>query len=133
MLWDYKMVPSDLTKSQKQLLKQFITWPQAPVFFLTGRTALSAFHLRHRLLENLDFFTGEEIEVESILTFLRPLPKVKELEIEKKFDRKRYFEYPDKGANLLNMKKECSGKEMANFFKGLARRLIRESIEREKF
>jgi len=33
---------------------------------------------------------------------------------------------------ILNMKKECQGREMATFFKGLARKLIKKSIEKEK-
>lgn len=218
---------SVLTEQQKILLKQFIAWPQASVFYLTGGTALSAFYLHHRLSEDLDFFTGEDVEAESVLTFLRSIPKVKELKMERKFDRKiflisyiggkqlrteftkypfktiypfkiveglqvdskgdilanklmalterkdikdfvdiffilkefpelsidemierteqkfgikgltyilqgRFLECPRKGLELLNMKKECQGKEMATFFKRLARRLIRKSIEKEE-
>ncbi len=216
-----------LTKQQKILLKQFIAWPQASLFYLTGGTALSAFYLHHRLSEDLDFFTEGDVETESILTFLHSIPKVKELEMEKKFDRRiflisyldgdqlraeftkypfkpinpfkrvegiqvdskedilvnklmaltdrkeikdyvdiyfilkgssalsidgvieraeqkfgikglgyilqgRFLECPEKGVEHLNMKKECLGKEMTTFFKGLARRLIRKSIEKEK-
>lgn len=216
-----------LTEPQKMLLKKFIAWPQSSIFYLTGGTALSAFYLYHRLSEDLDFFTKEEIEAESILSFLRSLPKVKELEMERKFDRRiflishlggnqlraeftkypfkpinpfkkvggiqvdsiedilvnklmalterkdikdyvdiyfilkespklsmydmiekaqqkfgikglgyilqgRFLECPEKGVELLNMKKEYNGKEMANFFKRLARRLIRKSIEKEE-
>lgn len=218
---------SILTEQQKILLKQFVVWPQASVFYLTGETALSAFYLRHRLSEDLDFFTQEDVEAESILTFLRSIPKVRELEMERKFDRKiflinylnggqlrteftkypfktinpfeivegiqvdskgdilvnklmalterkdikgyvdiyfilkespelsidemiekteekfgikglmyilqgRFLECPEKGVEWLNMKKECQGKEMATFLKGLARRLIRKSIGKEK-
>jgi len=218
---------SILTKQQKVLLKQFITWPQASMFYLTGGTALSAFYLHHRLSEDLDFFTEGDIEAESILTFLRSIPGVKELEMERKFDRKiflisylagsqlrtEFTKYPFKTINafkivegiqvdskgdilanklmaltdrkdikdyvdiyfilkespelsidemiekteqkfgikgltyilqgkfleslgsapeLLNMKKEYHGKEMNTFFKGLARKLIRMSIEEGK-
>jgi len=218
---------SILTEQQKILLKQFIVWPQASVFYLSGGTALSAFYLHHRLSEDLDFFTEGDVEAESILTFLRSIPKVQELEMERKFDRKiflisylggdqlrteftkypfktinpfkivdgiqidskgdilvnklmaltdrkdikdyvdiyfilkespelsidemivkteqkfgikgltyilqgRFLECPGKGLELLNMKKEYQSKEMATFFKGLARRLIKKSIEKEK-
>lgn len=218
---------SILTKQQKILLKQFIAWPQASVFYLTGGTALSAFYLHHRLSEDLDFFTEEDVEAESILIFLRSIPEVKELEMERKFDRKiflisylggnqlrteftkypfktinpfkivegiqvdskgdilinklmaltdrkdikdyvdiyfilkeypelsidemiekteqkfgikglcyilqgRFLECPEKGVELLSMKKECQEMEMATFFKGLARKLIKRSIEEEK-
>lgn len=218
---------SILTEQQRILLKQFIVWPQASEFYLTGGTALSAFYLHHRLSEDLDFFTEGDVEAESILTFLRSIPKVQELEMERKFDRKiflisylggdqlrteftkypfktinpfeivegiqvdskgdilvnklmaltdrkdikdyfdiyfilkespelsidemiekteqkfgikglryilqgRFLECPQKGVELLNMKKECQGKKMAAFFKELARRLIKKSIEKEK-
>jgi len=216
-----------LTEQQKILLRQFIAWPYASVFYLTGGTALSAFYLHHRLSEDLDFFTEEDVEAELILTFLRSIPKVQELKIERKFDRKtflvsylsgdqlraeftkypfktinsfktvegiqvdsmgdilvnklialtdrkdikdyvdiyfilkeypelsidemiekteqkfgikgleyilqgRFLECPEKGLELLNMKKKCQAEEMAAFFKGLTRGLIKKSIEKEK-
>jgi predicted nucleotidyltransferase component of viral defense system len=218
---------SILTEQQKILLKQFIVWPQASVFYLTGGTALSAFYLHHRLSEDLDFFTEGNVEAESILTFLRSISKVRRLEMERKFERKtfligylggdqlraeftkysfktihpfkmvdgiqvdsqgdilvnklmaltdrkdikdyvdiyfilkespelsmdkmiekaehkfgirgltyilqgRFLECPEKGVELLNMKKDCQGKEVAAFFKKLGRRLVRKSIETEK-
>ncbi len=216
-----------LTKHQKILLKHFAEFPGASNFYVTGGTALSAFYLRHRLSEDLDFFTEDEVEIEPILPFLRSLPEIQDLNLERKFDRKifiirykdaeyskveftkypfktikpfkkvggiqvdsvldilanklmaltdrkdakdyvdiyfilkeypnlsvdemiemteqkfgmkglvyilqgRFLESPGKGVELLNMMKKCQGKEMATFFKGLARRLIRRSIEKEK-
>jgi len=216
-----------LTERQKILLKEFIVWPHASVFYLNGGTALSAFYLHHRLSEDLDFFTEEDVEAEPILTFLRSLPQVQGLKIERKFDRKiflisylggdqlraeftkypfrtinpfktvegiqvdskldilvnklmaltdrkdikdyvdiyfvikacpelsidemiekteqkfgikglgyilqgRFLECPEKGVELLNMKKGCQAEEMAAFFKGMARKLIKKSIETEK-
>jgi len=44
----------------------------------------------------------------------------------------RFLECPEKGVELLNMMKKCRGKEMATFFKGLARKLIEKSIEKEE-
>jgi predicted nucleotidyltransferase component of viral defense system len=216
-----------LTKHQKILLKYFAEFPGASKFYVTGGTALSAFYLRHRLSEDLDFFTGDEVEIEPILAFLKLLPEVQDLNLERKFDRKifvihyieteslrveftkypfkrikpfkkvegiqvdsildilankliastdrkdikdyvdiyfilkecpelsidemidkteqkfgikglgyilqgRFLECPEKGVELLNMMKKCQGEEMATFFKGLARRFIRKSIEKEK-
>ncbi len=216
-----------LTKHQKILLKHFAVFPGASKFYITGGTALSAFYLGHRLSEDLDFFTGDEVEIEPVLAFLKSLPEVQDLNLERKFDRKifvihygaaeflrveftkypfkrikpfekvegiqvdsildilanklvaltdrkdikdyvdiyfilkespklsigemiekteqkfgikglryilqgRFLECPQKGIDLLNMKKEYQGKEMATFFKGLARRLIKKSIEKEK-
>lgn len=212
-----------LTKHQKILLRHFAEWPGASKFYITAGTALSAFFLRHRLSEDLDFFTEEEVETELILAFLKSLPEVQDLNLERKFDRKifiiryrdagylkveftkypfktikpfkrvegiqvdsildilankfmaltdrkdvkdyvdiyfilrdcpkpsidemveateqkfgikglryilqgRFLECPEKGVELLNMKKECQDQEMAVFFKGLARKLIKKSI-----
>ena len=80
-----------LTEQQKILLKQFMVWPHASVFYLTGGTVLSAFYLHHRLSEDLDFFTEDDVEAEPILTFLRSIPEVQELKIERKFDRKIFL------------------------------------------
>jgi len=215
-----------LTKHQKTLLAHFKRWSECTKFYITGGTALSAFYLRHRLSEDLDFFFVDEVEIEPILTFLKSLPEVQDLNLERQFDRKifiiryedaeslkveftkypfktikpfkkvegiqvdsmpdilanklmaltdrkdakdyvdiyfilkespnlsvyeviemteqkfgikglgyilqgRFLGCPEKGVELLNMKKDCQGKEMAAFFKGLARRLIRKSIEKE--
>lgn len=46
-----------LTKFQEKLLKELSITPIKGSFFLTGGTALSAFYLRHRFSEDLDFFT----------------------------------------------------------------------------
>lgn len=216
-----------LTKHQKTLLAHFKRWSECTKFYITGGTALSAFYLRHRLSEDLDFFFVDEVEIEPILTFLRSLPEIQDLNLERKFDRKifiiryedaeslkveftkypfktikpfkkvegiqvdsvldilanklmaltdrkeakdyvdvyfilkespnlsvdemiemteqkfgikglvyilqrRFLEGPEKGVEFLNMKKDCQGKEMAVFFKGLARKLIKKSVEAEK-
>lgn len=213
-----------LTKDQKSLLGNLQRWPQSSKFYLTGGTALSAFYLQHRLSEDLDFFTEDDVETESILSFLKTLPEVRDLNLERKFDRKifiirysdgealrveftkypfkrirsfqrvegiqvdsmldilanklmaltdrkdtkdyvdiyfilkecpnlsvdqmidlaehkfgikglryilqgRFLECPEKGVELLNMKKDCQGREMATSFKALARKLIKESLE----
>ena len=110
LLWDYRETPDDknmrkhgrrevdviennpiLTEQQKIFLKRFAAWPSGSVFYLTGGTALSAFYLRHRLSEDLDFFTEGDVDTELILTFLRSLPEVEELESERKLDRKIFL------------------------------------------
>ena len=48
-----------LTPFQKQLLKAIGESPLADNFYLTGGTALSAFYLRHRFSEDLDFFSAD--------------------------------------------------------------------------
>jgi predicted nucleotidyltransferase component of viral defense system len=80
-----------LTKHQKILLRHFAEWVGASKFYVTGGTALSAFYLRHRLSEDLDFFTKDEAETEPILAFLKSLPEVQDLHLERKFDRKIFI------------------------------------------
>jgi len=48
-----------LTPFQKTLLKHIGQSPLAENFYLTGGTALAAFYLKHRLSEDLDFFTPD--------------------------------------------------------------------------
>ena len=47
-------------------------------FYLTGGTALSEFYLRHRLSEDLDLFSEEEVKPGMIEAFLKKIsPKLK--------------------------------------------------------
>jgi hypothetical protein len=48
---------SILTPLQRDFLNAFFARPAAQKFFLTGGTALAAFHLYHRYSEDLDLFT----------------------------------------------------------------------------
>lgn len=45
-------------------------------FYLTGGTALAQFHLRHRLSEDLDFFSEEEFSPYLIQAFVKKLIKI---------------------------------------------------------
>jgi hypothetical protein len=62
-----------LRPGQKQLLAAFSRSPLAGSFYLSGGTALAAFHLGHRLSDDLGFFTEREVPVEAVLEFLRGL------------------------------------------------------------
>jgi hypothetical protein len=53
--------PSLLTALQRDFLKRFFATPIGPRFFLTGGTALAAFHLQHRLSVDLDLFTLDDL------------------------------------------------------------------------
>lgn len=59
-----------LTNLQKKILSLFTRISDQDVFYLTGGTALSAFFLKHRKSNDLDFFTQVE---EVILVFSRKL------------------------------------------------------------
>ncbi|MEW6214634.1 MAG: nucleotidyl transferase AbiEii/AbiGii toxin family protein [Nitrospirota bacterium] len=80
-----------LTEKQKILLEKFAEWPQASQFYMTGGTALSAFYLQHRLSEDVDFFTEENVEIEAVLSFLQSIPDIRDLRLERKFDRKIFL------------------------------------------
>ena len=59
----------ELATKDKQITKRF---------YLTGGTALSEFYLRHRLSEDLDFFSEKEISPRLVEAFLQKVaPKIK--------------------------------------------------------
>lgn len=91
-----------LTPNQKVLLSAFRKSPLKTVFYLTGGTALAAFYLRHRFSEDLDFFSDQETSVEEILGFLNSLSGIRDIQFEKKFDR-RLFLLNDSNGNVLKV------------------------------
>lgn len=44
-------------------------------FYLTGGTALAEYYLRHRLSEDLDFFSEHEVEPEAVMSVLKKIQK----------------------------------------------------------
>ena len=80
-----------LTPEQKSLLHSFSASDLRFSFYLTGGTALSAFYLSHRLSEDLDFFSEEQVGVETLLSFLKSVPDVVHVQYERKFDRKMFL------------------------------------------
>ena len=84
-----------LTLEQKEFLISFMQSELNSLFYLTGGTSLSAFYLQHRLSEDLDFFTEQDVDIENILVFLRSIPAIKQISYERKYDRKIFLlEYP---------------------------------------
>jgi len=77
-----------------------MSWPQASRFYLSGGTSLSAFYLEHRLSEDLDFFTEDEVEVEPAIAFLRSIPEIEDFSLERKFDRRIFLIRYRDGAHL---------------------------------
>lgn len=74
----------DLVASDKYLTKNF---------YLTGGTALSEFYLQHRLSEDLDFFSENEIDKLSILTFIKSVKnklQYKKFDFQESFNRNIY-------------------------------------------
>ena len=65
-----------LSKNQQKLLK--IIGNNKNIrryFYLTGGTALAEFYLHHRLSEDLDFFSEEEIDSQTVFSFLKSIQK----------------------------------------------------------
>lgn len=58
-----------LTPFQKKLLKLFAHSKLTKHYYLTGGTALAAFHLKHRLSEDLDFFAKIAAPLEAVEKF----------------------------------------------------------------
>ncbi len=80
-----------LTERQKAFLLHFALSSLRQDFYLSGGTALSAFYLRHRSSEDLDFFCEGEFSVETVLGFLQSIPSVQKMEYERKFDRRLFL------------------------------------------
>lgn len=80
-----------LDDQQKVFLESFQSSPLKDKFYLTGGTALAAFYLEHRLSEDLDFFSEEQVEIEAVLDFLHRIPAVAKIDYESKFDRKLFM------------------------------------------
>jgi len=63
-------------------------------FYLTGGTALAEFYLRHRLSEDLDFFSESEFDVAGINAFLAKNKSklgIKKIDFQRSFNRNLYF------------------------------------------
>lgn len=88
---------SILSKNQRRILeiisKEKIVYDN---FYLTGGTALSEFYLKHRLSEDLDFFSEEEFEIQDISVFLAKIKKkanIEKVEYQQSFNRNLFFLY----------------------------------------
>ena len=85
-----------LTVDQTSFLLRFRASPLCDIFYLTGGTALSAYFLQHRLSEDLDFFTEGDVGLEEVLSFVKSLPGLTDVQYERKYDRKIFLlRYPD--------------------------------------
>jgi len=63
-------------------------------FYLTGGTALAEFYLKHRFSEDLDFFTEEEFDSQSIFIFLKKNKNkigINKVDYENSFNRNLFF------------------------------------------
>ncbi len=73
-------------------------------FYLTGGTALAEFYLHHRLSEDLDFFSENEFDPQSISVFfekIKNIAKIKKVEYQQSFNRNLFF---------LDLRPSCHGR-----------------------
>lgn len=87
--------PSILSENQKKLLR-FLSEDKSICahFYLTGGTALAEFYLHHRLSEDLDFFSEQEFDPQSISVILRKIQVavgIKNIEYQQSFNRNLFF------------------------------------------
>lgn len=86
---------SILTLRQKLLLRLFSANPNIKKhFYLSGGTALAEHYLHHRLSEDLDFFTEQEIDPMSIQVFIKditPEADIKKVDFQQSFNRNLVF------------------------------------------
>ena len=86
---------SILSKNQKNILKLLGNDKDiTDNFYLGGGTALAEFYLHHRLSEDLDFFSENEFEPQSISVVLRKLQKpagIVKVEYTQSFNRSLFF------------------------------------------
>lgn len=65
-------------------------------FYLTGGTALAEYYLKHRLSEDLDFFSEEEFNPQAISVFFAKNKKalgIKKVDFQQSFNRNLFFLY----------------------------------------
>ncbi len=82
-----------LTQRQEKVLKAVAREPKLAHFYLSGGTALAAFYLKHRLSDDLDFFTMEPpdtIFLDHFMQTLKKSLKAKEIHYEKLYDRRLF-------------------------------------------
>lgn len=84
-----------LSENQQKLLKIIGNDKNiCQYFYLTGGTALAEFYLHHRLSEDLDFFSEEEIDSQTVFAFLKSIQKqagIKKIDAEESFNRNLFF------------------------------------------
>lgn len=89
------MAETILSKNQKKILDAVSNDKSiCEIFYLTGGTALAEFYLRHRLSEDLDFFSENEFDTKAIAVFFRRNQKklgIKKIDYEQSFNRNLFF------------------------------------------
>lgn len=93
------MAKTILNSFQQKVLHDFKKSNLGKKFYLSGGTALAEFYLHHRLSEDLDFFTQEELRLDELKKFINALSKkfpVKKIEFQHGFGLYTFFITVDK-------------------------------------
>lgn len=89
------MAESILSKNQQKILRAISDDKSiCEKFYLTGGTALAEFYLRHRLSEDLDFFSETEFDTKAIAVFFKRQAKklkIEKVDFEQSFNRNLFF------------------------------------------
>lgn len=88
------MANTILNRFQKKTLADFKSSNLSKKFYLSGGTALSEFYLHHRLSEDLDFFTQEELNLDELKKFINNISKrnpVQRIEFQRGYGLFTYF------------------------------------------
>lgn len=83
-----------LTPVQERALRIIAEEPRLKTFYLTGGTALAAYHLHHRVSDDLDFFIADEpdtIFLQSFVETLKGALGAREVRFERVHDRRVFF------------------------------------------
>ena len=88
------MAKTILNQFQIKVLADFKKTNLIKKFYLSGGTALSEFYLHHRLSEDLDFFTQEELNIDELKKFINVVCQkipVKKIEFQHGFGLYTFF------------------------------------------
>ena len=69
------MAKTILNQFQTKVVTDFKKSNLSKKFYLSGGTALSEFYLHHRLSEDLDFFTQQELDLDELKKFINNISK----------------------------------------------------------
>ncbi len=88
------MAKTILNSFQLKVLNDFKRSELAKKFYLSGGTALAEFYLHHRLSEDLDFFTANELNLDELKKFINDVCKklpVKKIEFQRGYGLITFF------------------------------------------
>ena len=79
---------------QKKVITLVASTPELKLFYLTGGTALSGYYLQHRVSDDLDFFTENDLDtlfIEQFIGKVKKLLNASGVRFSRLYDRNQYF------------------------------------------